>query len=128
MEFKDIEVLSDGRVLLLSKTSFDPEEGGNSRIVLIMLTQNGQQDINFGKKYIDTLQFSDFGHALTVLNNGKILVAGYTSSTTTFQGSLFMVTQNGNLDTSFGNDGRAFITMNLQSSEILKFSLVITRL
>lgn len=103
-----ILVQPDGKILI----SFGAPKSASTqkRAYLARLNQDGTLDPNFGnggKVFFDPLFFS--GGAIALQDDGRILVAGVTSpsSTTPTSCALIRLSSDGSLDTTFGSGGRA---------------------
>jgi uncharacterized delta-60 repeat protein len=103
-----IVVQPDGRIVVAGEA--DVSGFGNFDIVLARLNGDGTFDTGFGSggKVTTNLPNSrpDYGRALALQPDGKILVAGYSNRPTT--GDDFVVARynaNGSLDTTFDGDG-----------------------
>lgn len=73
----------DGKVIIIGVTDYDPDEGNNSRIIVIRLNSNGSFDNLFGtngKVYIDTPNSSDQSSNAVLQNDGKIVICGIIST------------------------------------------------
>ncbi len=82
-----------------------------ANIIVARFTAAGSPDPTFGdggKVSTDISGFEDAGQAVSVLPDGKILVAGYTRSASLNPRDFVLVRyeQNGNLDQSFGTGGK----------------------
>ena len=62
-----------------------------------------------GKAIIPVGTGGDYGNALTLQADGKILVAGYSQGSSNYDFSLIRLNADGSLDTSFDGDGKAII-------------------
>jgi uncharacterized delta-60 repeat protein len=93
-------VLPDGKILL---AGFSGPEGGNVQVA--RLTANGLLDKTFGTAGKAAVDFGgdDFGLAMARQANGRILVAGRSTSAGAVVARL---RANGTLDPAFGGDGR----------------------
>lgn len=94
----------DGKVIIVGVTDYDPDEGNNSRIIVIRLNALGSLDNSFGtngKVYIDTPNSSDISAATVLQNDGKIIICGGQK--------VYRLNSNGSLDNAFGKNGIATI-------------------
>mgnify|MGYP006275055707 CR=1 FL=1 len=99
-----IATQSDGKIIVGGFSS----NGKNENFALVRYLQDGSLDTSFsndGKLSTDLDGGADFGQALWLQDDGKIVVAGYDyqAANTNFQ--LVRYTTQGTLDTSFGNNG-----------------------
>ncbi|MDZ4187262.1 MAG: hypothetical protein U1D25_04005, partial [Hydrogenophaga sp.] len=103
----------------------------NNHFALTKLTKDGQIDKGFGSNgsvvtYVSVPPDSSFAHGMAVQSDGKILVAGESSSPNTnffpYPGvyrqanidfAIVRYTENGELDKSFGNNGIAITDFSL---------------
>lgn len=101
----DIAVLADGKILVAGSATTDASP---QNIVLARYTANGVLDGTFGTAGVVRTDIGggfDYANGLLVQADGKILVVGYNSF---WYGSYFALvryTADGQLDTSFGNNG-----------------------
>jgi len=89
---------------------------------LVRYTNNGDLDTNFssdGKVITDFGTSSDYGNAMTMQTDGKIIVAGFNN------GSFALARYNidGSLDTSFDGDGK--VSSTIQSSVKVRASVAV---
>ena len=108
-QIQDLLIQSDGKILVAGYTSsylFDD-------IYLARYESDGSLDVTFGDDGIVITSFSerdDQALALTMQSDGKILVAGssYDEEIHNYRMMIVRYTQDGLLDTSFGNGGVSF--------------------
>ncbi|WP_460431516.1 M10 family metallopeptidase C-terminal domain-containing protein, partial [Azotobacter salinestris] len=101
-----LAVLPDGKLLLSGNHNGD--------FSVIRLNADGSLDTGFGsdgKAIVDIRGSNDQGLGLTVLPDGKLLVAGQShnsgSHSYDYDFSVIRLNADGSLDTSFGSDGKA---------------------
>ena len=103
-----ITVQSDGKILL----------GGSSYSVsnydysIIRLNANGSLDSSFnssGKAIIPVGASSDFAYSISIQNDDKILLGGYSEKYGGSDYSLVRLNANGTLDSGFGTGGKALV-------------------
>jgi uncharacterized delta-60 repeat protein len=105
----DVAVQGDGRVLAAG--SADGAPGTGSDFALVRYTANGVLDPTFGNGGMVTTAFTagqDFGNALAIQANGRIVVVGGASAgpngVLEFAAARYL--PNGSLDTTFGVGGK----------------------
>jgi uncharacterized delta-60 repeat protein len=111
-----ISLQADGKILL-GGTSGDTGEF----FTLARLNSNGTLDISFGNNGKAQISFSgneSFVQSMEVQNDGKIILGGYTVSTTK-DFALARLNNNGTLDTSFGTNGKVITTLNSSYSDLI---------
>ena len=98
-----ISVQVDGRILLAGDSTY-PSLGSAQNLTLLRLMADGSRDTAFGTNGVANVSVAtfDFGTALAVQSDGKILVGGRGSG----DFSLVRFTTTGVLDTTFGNNGK----------------------
>jgi uncharacterized delta-60 repeat protein len=97
----------DGKLVVAGYTT----EGGKTDLAIERLGANGTLDDSFagdGKAQLD-LGGDDFGQAIALQPDGKILVAGYTVVGTSTRLAVVRLQPNGLLDTTFGEGGKAVV-------------------
>lgn len=119
--FTDMALQADGKIVLIGRTDYDPDEGGNKRGFVLRLKPNGTLDSLFGVNgvvYIDTPDNSDEINAMEVQPDGKILIAGATelnNNGTYVYSTITRLESNGTVDLSFGNNGVVLINSTVPS-------------
>jgi uncharacterized delta-60 repeat protein len=107
----------DGKVVAMGLIEIPDSPYDQYDVLLARLTASGALDPSFGtagQAVVDVEQ-QDRGHALAVQDDGRILVAGYsvrfgaTYDDVWARGSILRVGANGELDTTFGEGGIAFL-------------------
>ncbi|SFL25038.1 M10 family metallopeptidase C-terminal domain-containing protein [Azotobacter beijerinckii] len=116
----------DGKILVTGRS----DNGSDDNFGVIRLNADGTLDTSFGSdgKAIFELGYSDDqGHSVTVLPDGKILMAGssydYSENSTYFDLSVIQLNADGTLDTSFGTGGEA--TADIDGNDDLGNSLLV---
>jgi uncharacterized delta-60 repeat protein len=100
----DVAIQSDGKIIAVGFVT----NGSNSDFAVIRFNANGSLDLTFdgdGKVVTDFSGVFDYGYAVAVQSDDKIVVAGRTSGV----GDDFAVARyhpNGSLDASFDGDGK----------------------
>lgn len=103
--FNAIEIQPDGKIVVVGHTS--TASTANKESIILRYNPDGSLDTSFGANGIIIAAFSpeyDTLNAVAIQNDGKIVVAGYA-------GLDFLIaryTANGQLDSSFGNNGVVF--------------------
>ncbi len=98
-----ISVQVDGRILLAGDSTY-PSLGSAQNLTLLRLMADGSRDTAFGTNGVANVSVAtfDFGTALAVQSDGKILVGGRGIG----DFSLARFTTTGVLDAAFGNNGK----------------------
>lgn len=102
----DGKVLDDGKIILGGYVY----DGGSFVVPLIIkLNSDGSNDTSFGENGISVGAFGDITtiEAVDIQSDGKIVLAGYINDKL----SAIRYTADGQLDTSFGTDGRFIISI-----------------
>ncbi len=103
-EITDIAIQPDGRIVVAG--SAFPATNTKSELVVARFTAGGQLDPTFGSGGIFRLDATagyDEGRALSLLPDGRIVVAGFNGTRDTW---ILRLTPNGQLDPSFGTGGQ----------------------
>ena len=99
-----LALLPDGKIIVAAKTIAD----GDSEIALIRYESSGIVDGSFGSQGVVVLRragFEDVPTELKILDDGKILIAGHTTSASGRDMLLVRLLQDGSRDVSFGSAG-----------------------
>ena len=99
---------ADGRILVAGSAPVGPSSG----FALMRLEANGSADAGFGNRGLATAAFStqdDFGRAVAVQADGRIVVAGQSSNRSNSDFAVARFSDNGTLDSSFGTGGKLTI-------------------
>jgi uncharacterized delta-60 repeat protein len=104
--------LSNGKIIVAGLAA---ETFGYYDILLLRLNSDGTLDTSFGTNGSTVANFSirdDFAYAMTVQNDGKIVVAGTITDTINYYNnpSIVRFRADGMLDTTFGNNGIATVS------------------
>ncbi|WP_294246400.1 delta-60 repeat domain-containing protein, partial [uncultured Chryseobacterium sp.] len=103
----EIAFLNNGKILI-GGTAF-LSLNGRDDFALVRLNANGSLDTSFNGDGIFTASIGssdDTTHAMKILADGKILLAGAVTAGSYTDIGLMRVTSNGYLDTTFGNNGK----------------------
>lgn len=105
---RDITMQPDGKIIA---AGFTLDASANRDLALMRYNQDGTRDADFGLngKVVTSVGQKDFGNAMTLQPDGKIVVAGslYTEYSSDFLVARYLST--GVLDTTFGTEGTAVI-------------------
>ncbi len=99
-----LAVQPDGRILLVGSVP----EGGRRAFALMRLESSGSPDLGFGVNGLVSTQISvqdDYGRAIALMSDGRILVAGQTSNLSNPDFAVARYLSTGAPDTSFDGDG-----------------------
>ncbi|WP_375478733.1 DUF4347 domain-containing protein [uncultured Nostoc sp.] len=101
-----VALQSDGKIVVAGSTG---EIGSNGDFALARYNSDGTLDANFGSggKVVTDISSNDAGQSLAILQNGKIVVSGFTQNGSDRRDfALAVYNSNGSLDTSFGDSGK----------------------
>ncbi|MES2835964.1 MAG: T9SS type A sorting domain-containing protein [Bacteroidota bacterium] len=116
-----IAVQSDGKIIVAGY-SFN---GSNNDFALARYNKNGTLDITFsgdGKVTTDFSNNDDFGNSVAMQADGKIVVAGYSTGTTS-DFALSRYNTDGTLDNTFSIDGK--LTTDFSNTDDKAYSIAI---
>lgn len=101
-----VAIQSDGKIVMVG-TFYN---GSDNDFVLVRYNTNGSVDNTFGTggKVITDFGASDDGaYAVAIQSDGKIIVAGYSLASVSYDFALVRYNTNGSLDNTFGTGGKA---------------------
>lgn len=102
---------SDGKILVAGSTY----NGSNYDFTLVRYNTNGIIDNTFGNSGIVTTAVgagNDYGRAVAIQADGKIIVAGYTFGNKYSDFAIIRYNSSGTLDNTFGNNGKVIKDIN----------------
>jgi uncharacterized delta-60 repeat protein len=102
---ESVVMRSDGKIVVAGNSFID---SNNSDFAVVRYNANGTVDTSFNKTGKATADFGprDGGHSVAVHGDGRIVVAGYTTTETKEECALACFKANGSLDTSFNGTGK----------------------
>jgi uncharacterized delta-60 repeat protein len=102
---ESVVIQSDGKIVVAGYSFID---SNNNDFAVVRYNTNGTLDPTFNETGKATADFGahDFGHSVAVHRDGRIFVAGYTSTDTKQECALACFKANGSLDTSFNGTGK----------------------
>jgi uncharacterized delta-60 repeat protein len=101
-----VKIQSDGKIVVAGVS----DNGSDNDFVVARYNSDGSLDSGFGVGGKVTTSFSSSGdaaNAIAIQSDGKIVVAGYESSSGVPKFAMARYNSNGTLDTSFSGDGKA---------------------
>lgn len=109
-QFQSIALQPDGKLVMVGYT----KETGSNQYLLVRCNADGSLDTTFGGTGKITAQFvadatSSFGREVLIRPNGRILVVGYSNSSTGINFSAAQYTDSGVLDLDFGTSGTTVV-------------------
>lgn len=112
-----VAVTADGAILLAGS---EKEENTPVSTLLVKLNGDGAPEYSFGDEGVATIKrsYNTSSHALTLLDDGKILVAGSSSSNGGYAGTLLRFNADGSLDSGFGINGESELDMTDRDAEL----------
>ncbi len=112
VSFERAVVQDDGKIVLAGSVC---DNATDCDILVARYLSDGTLDGGFGQDGVVTysagVNTDDLGQALALASNGRILVAGHTSSSSGIFPIVVGLTSTGVLDTSFGIDGAAIVPL-----------------
>ncbi|MEO8516725.1 MAG: T9SS type A sorting domain-containing protein [Flavobacterium sp.] len=106
-----VKIQTDGKIVMAGESA----NGTNSAFALVLLNVDGSLDNTFGVGGITTTVVgttADYGRALEILSDGKIVLLGASSGTF----AIARYTTSGILDATFGTAGKRILTQSLTIS------------
>ena len=99
-----VVVAPDARILVAGYTTSGP----NPEFAIARYNADGSLDTSFGDggRAITGLMNDDLGQSIALQADGRMVVSGYSFNGSSFDFALVRYNADGNLDTTFGNDGR----------------------
>ena len=117
-EARSVIVRPDGRILVGGFAW----NGANYDFVVLGYSSSGAPDAGFGTGGVAMIPVGsgdDFGQAMALLSDGRILVAGHASNGTYFEFALVRLTAAGALDGTFGSGGKVVTSGNFVGHEVV---------
>ncbi len=113
----------DGKLVLVGQTATDASSPANCAVA--RLSPNGSPDSSFGAAGKATVDFGgdDACFSGALQSDGKIVVAGKTTSSGVDQWALARLNADGSLDTSFGTGGKSIITWGSSGGRAVSVSV-----
>lgn len=111
-----IAIQNDGKIVVAGKSS----NGSNADFAIVRYNTDGSLDLSFGTAGKTTTDFggtNDYGLAVAIQSDGKIVVGGFTNGPTA-DFALVRYTMNGSLDTSFGTAGKVTTAVGISEDRI----------
>ncbi|MBP6290306.1 MAG: InlB B-repeat-containing protein [Spirochaetes bacterium] len=112
---------NDGKILVAGHSL-----GSNYDFAVVRYNPDGMLDTGFGSggKVITPVGSSDdFGRAMALQNDGKILVAGYSSNGSNADFAVVRYNPGGTLDTGFGNGGKVITSVGSSNNRVHALAL-----
>jgi len=113
--------------ILLAGTQFDGN--GNSDFIVLRYLENGVADNSFngnGSRIINFGNFEDIATCIAIQSDGKILIGGYSSFSTSvhnYSFSMVRLNPDGSLDNSFNGTGKVVTTFRTYDAHL--FSIIL---
>jgi uncharacterized delta-60 repeat protein len=101
---ESVTIQNDGKVVIVGTTNHKP----TTDIILVRYSENGIIDNSFGIGGFVTTDINsslDVGKAVSIQQDGKIVVSGFTHAKNKFYVTLLRYKSNGDLDPTFGKSG-----------------------
>ncbi len=117
-----LDLLPGGSVILGGYS----HNGSNNDFAVVKLDANGKPDSSFsqdGKLLIDFNKSQDYGIAMAIQNDGKIVLGGQSYESNQNHFAMIRITPFGEPDTSFSLDGKLITHINSSASDIRAIAL-----
>lgn len=117
-----IAIQSDGKIVVAGYTG----TSASADFAIVRYNSNGSLDTSFdadGKVTTAIGTAGDFGNAIAIQNDGKIIVVGTTAVGSSFDFALVKYNANGSLDTSFDSDGMVITDIATFSDEAYSLTI-----
>ena len=95
-------------------------------VAIAQYTTDGSIDSTFGNAgtiIVDMFSSTDVAKDVISLDNGNVLVAGYTQNGFDYEGALIMFDSNGELDLEFGSSGKSLTSVSCGDYQIKSIAL-----
>lgn len=118
-----VALQTDGKIIAVGRTENGP---WTSNFALVRYNIDGTLDSTFGTvgKIITSLGSSDdVANAVAIQNDGKIIAAGYSDNGTDYNFALVRYKSNGELDTTFGTNGKIITSVSGSYDEAYSIAL-----
>lgn len=124
-----VVIQPDGKIVAVGRTYQSSQGINTSNFVIVRLETNGNADFSFGFFGTRTTDFDgnrDEANTVALQSDGKLLVGGFrdTNISTRFSFALARYTSNGNLDTTFGTNGKVVTDFGERGAKISKLLIL----
>lgn len=124
-----IVIQPDGKIVAVGRTYQSSQGTNTSNFVIVRLETNGNADFSFGFFGTRNTDFDgnrDEANAVALQPDGKIVVGGFrdTNISTRFSFALARYTSNGNLDTTFGTNGKVVTDFAERGAKVSKILIL----
>ncbi len=119
----DVVIQEDEKILAVGVTATTT----SSDFAVVRLNEDGSLDNSFSSNGMTVVGFGefDYGRSITLQEDGKIIVAGYTKSgDNNFDLAMCRLNENGTLDATFGNNGKVIYDVNWESEDLMNCVVV----
>ena len=103
-----VAVELDGKIVAVGRTSGNWASGAYTDVLVLRYNSDGSLDTGFGINGVVTYDsggVNDYGYALAIQSDGRIVVGGIRHNGTNHDLRVLRYTTNGSLDSSFGTNG-----------------------
>lgn len=118
----DIEVQSDGKIVAAGIATFT---GNVTKFAIVRYNSDGSLDNTFGTngKVITLLGTDDIAKSVVIQQNGKIVVAGTSTSNGNDDFSIIRYNSDGSLDNTFGTNGHVITSVDNENDDVSSVTL-----